>query len=153
MLVHASCVSWNGRAALITGVSGAGKSTLARWATRAGGTLLSDEVVGLLPDGRVAGTPFSSDADLHGTPTIAQLAVVATLKHGRSESFADRPPYRLVEALCGQAFNREGQITARQVLATVSRGLEGVRTGEFTCRNDAAAGEALRSLVLDSSRG
>lgn len=149
VLVHASCVAWDGRAALITGVSGAGKSTLARWSTRAGATLLSDEIVGVLPDGTVLGTPFRSDPDLLGTQTTARLALVATLRHAADESFEPLPPHRLVEALCEQTFHRAGAPTARQVLACLGPAVEGVQTGRFSCRSALSAGEALRALLSD----
>lgn len=152
VLVHASCVSWDGHAALITGVSGTGKSTLARWGLRAGATLLSDEVVGVLPDGTVLGTPFRSDPDLLGTPTMSRLAVVATVKHAASEGFEVRPANELVELLCEQTFNRGGELTARQVLGCVHRAIEGSKTGDFACRDAPEAGHVLRELVLAQAR-
>lgn len=151
VLVHAAGVSWGGRAALITGVSGAGKSTLARWCVKAGATLLSDEVVGVLPDGTVLGTPFHSDPDLQGTPTESKLHLVTTLRHGAFEAFDKRPAHELIAALCEQAFHRDGQISAGQVLKCVARALDGVETMRFTCRNAASAGEALRAQVLEGA--
>ncbi len=148
VLVHASCVSWDGRAVLITGVSGAGRSTLARWGMKAGGTLLSDEVVGVLPDGTVLGTPFRSDPDLLGTPTSAQLSAAVTLRHDGHESFEPLAVHRMVEALCEQTFRRGGSPTARQALICLGRAVERARTGVLACRNAAEAGVALRELVL-----
>jgi hypothetical protein len=150
VLVHAAAVSWAGRAALITGVSGAGKSTLARWSVKAGATLLSDEVVGVLPDGTVVGTPFCSDEDLAGTPAIAKLALVSTLCHGNCESFEVRPAYELVAALCEQAFHRRDEVVAKRVLSCVAHALSAVETLRFTCRNDLAAGVAVRQRTLAS---
>lgn len=151
VLVHAAGVTWNGRAALITGASGAGKSTLARWSVTAGATLLSDEVVGVLPDGSVYGTPFRSDSDLQGTPAVARLHLATTLRHGTADTFDAVPTHELIAVLCEQAFHRDREISAGQVLRCIARAVEGVETTRFTCRNSAAAGEALRARLLEGS--
>lgn len=151
VLLHASGVSVNGSGALVTGVSGAGKSTLARWAREAGALLLSDEVVGVLPDGSLLGTPFYSDIDLWGANLRVPLVVAMTLTHGSSESFEDLPANQLVEELCGQTFQRTPPMPASEALRCLAPSVTRSRTGRFTCRNAPSAGEALRRLIEASS--
>jgi len=151
ILVHGSSFVVDGRAALVTGPSGAGKSTIARWALRAGASLLSDEVVGVLPEGRVLGTPFFSDRDLVGSEREARLAVTMTLVHGEREAFADRPAHDLVQAVCRQAFYRASGATARDALVCVAAALKEGRTGRFTCRNAPTAGTAIVDMLRSSA--
>ena len=59
-LIHAACVSRNGRALLLCGASGAGKSCLAYSCARRGWTFVTDEVTSLVrssKEGRVLGNP------------------------------------------------------------------------------------------------
>lgn len=147
LLVHASCFSFGGDAVMVAGASGAGKSSIARWAVRAGATLLSDEVVGLFPDGTVMGTPFFSDSDLRGTPTRASLQYVLTLRHWDRDAFDALPTHELVSAVCEQVFGGGGGANAAQTLRTVAAGLSGAKTGRWSCRNHPEAGLSLRALA------
>lgn len=56
VILHASCVAWNGRAALIRGASGSGKSTLALQMMAYGAALISDDQVHVrrAPEGPIA---------------------------------------------------------------------------------------------------
>lgn len=61
LVVHASCVGWRGRAALILGASGSGKSTLALQLIALGAELVSDDRTALsrTADGLIAAPPDS----------------------------------------------------------------------------------------------
>lgn len=148
VLVHASAVAWNGLAAVALGPSGAGKSTLARLCTEAGGTLLSDEIVALHPDGRCAGTPFCSDLQLPGTPGPFRAALLVLLEKGPEEVLRPVSGPALVQDCLAQLFTPGGGPADRgecfsRLVAFLSR----VETRTFRFREDAAAGEFIRDAL------
>jgi len=104
LLVHASGVAFGDRAVLAVGESGAGKSTFARLCLEAGATLLSDEILGLYPDGTCAGTPFRSDLPRAGQPGPFRAAAVLTLQKGDEERLLPVVPQAFMQACLGQAF-------------------------------------------------
>lgn len=148
VLVHASAVSWNGLAAIALGPSGAGKSTFARLCVEAGGTLLSDEIIALHPDGRVAGTPFCSDLHLPGTPGPFRAGILVLLDKGVDEALLPAGGPALVQACLGQLFTPEGAPADRgecftRLLAFLSR----VETRTFRFRKHPSAGEFIRDAL------
>lgn len=145
VLLHASGVVLGGRAWVAVGPSGAGKSTFARLTCRAGGALLSDEVLALLPDGRVSGTPFRSDADMVGTAREAPLGGLFALVHAPAESVEPLAPAALVPLLLAQAFRvpSDGP-TQAELLQRVAAVASRFQAYRFLFRNHPEAGEYLR---------
>lgn len=89
VLVHAAGISLGGRALLAAGASGAGKSTLAQCCAGAGLGLevLSDETIGVLPDGTLWATPFRSSArySVAAPREPRALRALAFLEHAPEE--------------------------------------------------------------------
>jgi hypothetical protein len=105
LCLHAAGLAFGEEAVVALGPSGAGKSTLSRLCVGSGrAALLSDEVVALLPDGSVHGSPFSSEADLPATRAEARLHAFLLLEKGPCESLAPMRPAALVGPLLGQVF-------------------------------------------------
>ncbi|MEN9799582.1 MAG: hypothetical protein RL653_3279 [Pseudomonadota bacterium] len=148
VLVHASAVAWNGLAVVALGPSGAGKSTFARLCVEAGATLLSDEIVTLHPDGRVAGTPFCSDLQLPGTPGPFRAGLLVLLEKGLDEALLTAGGPSLVQACLGQLFSPAEAPAARgecfeRLVAFLAR----VETRTFRFRQHPAAGEFIRDAL------
>ncbi|MFY0529045.1 potassium transporter TrkH [Archangium gephyra] len=148
VLLHAAAVAFSGKALVIVGPSGAGKSTLARAAVAAGGALLSDETVGLLPSGRVHGSPFRSDADLVPTCAEARLARIVWVVKGPAESVSPVEAPEAVRLLLQQAYRPPPGTVSRPELAARAVELAG-RVGMFlfTCRKSPDAGVFARDFV------
>ena len=145
VLLHASGVAFGGTALVAVGPSGAGKSTFARLARRAGGELLSDEVVSLLPDGRVLGTPFRSDPDMVGTAREARLGGLFALVHAPAESLEPLAPVAVVPLLLAQAFRAPlGGLTQAGLLQRVAALASHFPAWCFSFRNHPEAGAYLR---------
>jgi hypothetical protein len=145
VLLHASGVAFGGKALVAVGPSGAGKSTFARLARRAGGELLSDEVLSLLPDGRVLGTPFRSDPDMPGTAREARLAGLFALVHAPAESLEPLAPASVVPLLLAQAFRAPSDgLTQAGLLQRVGALASQFPAWRFSFRNHPEAGGYLR---------
>jgi len=106
-IIHASCVAWQGRAALIRGASGRGKSSLALELMALGATLVADDRVVLEagPDGITASVsePLSGLIEARGIGLLnaertgpARVVVVVDLDH---EETARLPEPRETELL------------------------------------------------------
>ncbi|WNG34190.1 potassium transporter TrkH [Archangium violaceum] len=150
VLLHASSVAFGERALVAVGPSGAGKSTFARLARLAGGALLSDEVVALLPDGRVLGTPFRSDPDLVGTAREALLGGLFSLVHASSESLEPLAPAAGVSLLLSQAFRAPADgLTQAELLQRVAGLASHFPAYRFSFRNHPEAGGFLRHWCED----
>lgn len=104
VLIHASGLTEGTRAIVAAGQSGNGKSTLSRLGTAAGLTLLSDEVVCLFPDGRVAGTPFRSDFDNVGAPLMVPARYFFALEKADHEELKPLSPLDAVQLAMAQCF-------------------------------------------------
>lgn len=151
-LTHGTGVAFGDRGVLATGPSGAGKSTLAGFLLEAGGTLLSDEIVSVHPDGKLYGTPFRSTLEIPGSPGPSRLRTVLLLKKGSEESLADVPPSQAVERLLGQVFRPEGgELTLAQTLTRLTQALSGVTVKELTFRKHPDAGHFVKRFVLGIS--
>lgn len=148
VLLHASAVAFSGRALVVVGPSGAGKSTLARSAVAAGGALLSDETVGLLPSGRVFGSPFRSDLDLVATCAAAELARIVWVVKGPAESVSPIEPAEAVRFLLQQAYRPPPGTVPLPVLTARAAELAGrVGLHRFVCRKSPDAGTFARAFV------
>lgn len=153
LLMHAGAVAFADQAVIATGVSGAGKTTLTSYLLAAGGTLLSDEIVAVFPDGSVRGTPFRSDLDLPGTPQRFRLAALLLLSKGSEERIDAPGPREVIQTVMSQAFTPEGaELTRAEALARVTAALSNARTGRLTFRKDPAAGIFVREW-LNAPRG
>lgn len=116
LLLHASGVALDGRALIACGPSGAGKTTFARLAVEAGCTLLSDELLVLLPDGTVMGTPFYSEASMVGSPTVARAAGLLVLDKAPAEAWHDVAAIEALRVFLPQCFECEGLTPPRREL-------------------------------------
>jgi hypothetical protein len=72
-LLHASAVVLGGRALLLAGDSGSGKTTLAAALVGRGGLLIADDLLPLLPDGRIAPVAFALSLKAGSWPLLAPL--------------------------------------------------------------------------------
>ncbi len=142
LCVHAAGVTFGPEAVVALGPSGAGKSTLARLCVRSGrAELLSDEVVALLPEGLVCGSPFRSEPDLSATCAEARLRALLLLEKGQAESLTPVRPAALVAPLLGQVFQggaAEGLSLGAGTLARLSGLMAPVASFRLTFRKDPA---------------
>jgi hypothetical protein len=159
LCLHAAGVAFGEEAVVALGPSGAGKSTLSRLCVRSGrAALLSDEVVALLPDGLVCGSPFRSDADLPATCAEARLRAFLLLEKGQAESLTPVRPAALVAPLLGQVFqggDAEGLSLGAGTLSRLSGLMAPVPGFRLTFRKDPAVAGFLDAWVhgLPSSHG
>lgn len=140
LMLHASGVAVDGLCAVVTGPSGTGKTTLALHAESAGATLLSDEILQLLPDGVVYGTPFASDPRSHGTPGPAKVKGWLTVEKAKSEQMSRWPLAKALVETAHQVFTLPG---AEAPVAKVSKCLGVVSPVSFACRDHPQAGQVL----------
>jgi hypothetical protein len=153
LLLHGSAVSFEGKAVVATGPSGAGKSTLARLCVQAGGTLLSDETVGLHPDGTVFGSPFFSDPDMIGEAHSAKLVGIFALQKGESEQLTGLQAAEGAALLLAQAYRPPpGEAAAPALLARASALALHPAAHRLTFRKHEAAGPFVKRWVLGESR-
>ncbi len=121
LLVHGSGVAFDDQAVVAVGESGAGKSTLARLCVAAGADLLSDETIGLYPDGTACGSPFFSDHDLAGGRLRASLRGLLVLEKAAEEQIAPVAAAAGAAALLSQAYRPgPGEISAAELLSRAS---------------------------------
>ena len=150
LLMHGCSFHWNGLGVAAIGQSGAGKSTLARLSRLhpAHASLLSDEIVHLMPDGVVYGTPFRSDPDNEGSPGPARLRGLLLLAHGQQESLEAVSAAEALPVLFGQLYVPvipvvpSGELRRR--LMTL---VDTVGVYRLTFRKDPAVGTFLRDWV------
>ena len=152
ILVHGSAVAWNGRAILAIGPSTAGKSTFASLCAAAGATLLSDEILALLPDGRCAGTPFRSDLELPGCPGPFEAAAVVLLAKDQSERMLAVSPSVLVRTCLAETFPGPLEPDRSEGFRRLVSFLSGVQTRTLHFRKSPAAGAFVRDWVCSLPR-
>jgi len=144
LLVHGVAVEHEGRAALWTGHSGAGKSTLGTLWAKAGGTVLTDELVAVWPgaDGwRAAGTPWNV-----GVPREVSLRVVGLLGWDAASRWEPVGAGEVARVLLLNALLPESSAAGRRhLLGTASRLLSGVETARLVFARDASAAEVVRA--------
>jgi len=150
LLVHGSGVAFAGKAAIAVGQSGAGKSTLARLCIGAGGQLLSDETVGMYPDGTVWGSPFFSDPDLASQLNRASLTSILLLEKGPDEHLAPVGAPEATAALLSQAYRPcAGEATPSELLARASALASRPGVHRLRFRKDPAAGAFVKRWILE----
>jgi hypothetical protein len=156
LLVHGSAVRFKQGVVAALGPSGAGKSTLARWCRAAGGELLSDETLGLLPGGRVLGSPFRSDDDMVGTCREGTLLQLLTLRHGDVERLDPIDKREAVQRILAQVYQLKPVVgLGSELLPRASLLADNSPMALFTCRNHPDAGHfwARRAQGQGSSKG
>ncbi|PTL80992.1 hypothetical protein [Vitiosangium sp. GDMCC 1.1324] len=144
LLVHGVAVEREGRAALWTGPSGAGKSTLGALWTRAGGTVLTDELVAVWPEAggwRAAGTPWNV-----GVPREASLRVVGTLGWDAASRWEPLGAGEVARVLLLNALLPEASTAGRRhLLGSASRLLASVETVRLVFSRDESAADVVRA--------
>jgi len=152
LLVHGSGVAFDGKALIAIGESGAGKSTLARLCVAAGGCLLSDETIGLYPDGTARGSPFFSDPDMASELDRSLLAAIVILEKGGGEQIAPVGAAEATAAILSQAYrppagqSSQAELLSRATALALKPGIH-----RLTFRKDAAAGAFVKRWILGSS--
>ncbi len=144
-LIHSSGVAVGDRALVATGPSTAGKSTLAELAVSAGATLMSDEIIQILPGGRCSGTPFHSSLLMPGSAEVRNLALCVRLEKRSEETLCDAPAFEMAQLLCSQAFVHEEDVgpLRRRVLQL----FENARFGTLGFRKHPDAGRFVVDLL------
>lgn len=145
ILIHASGIAVNDQAMVATGPSTFGKSTLAELAVLAGATLLSDEIVQILPGGRCAGTPFRSSLLAQGSPTVRWLRLCVRLEKRQQESLSAAPAADMIRLLCSQAFVHEE--SAGDLRRRVLQLFQHATFGTLGFRKDPEAGRFVVDLL------
>lgn len=146
LLVHGVAVEHQGRAALWTGQSGAGKSTLSALWARAGGTVLTDELVAVWPEAdgwRAAGTPWNV-----GVPREASLRVVGTLGWDTASRWEPVGAGEVARVLLLNALLPESSAAGRRhLMGTASRLLGEVETARLVFARNASAADVVRARL------
>lgn len=144
MLIHGVALAHEGRAAVFTGFSGAGKSTLGHWGTQGGLSLLSDELVAVVPDGEgftVHGTPWNA-----GGPGRAALAMIGILTHAAEATLSPIEPSAVLRVLLSNVL--EPGPEARGPLFHLASGLlDKVPTRRLAFAKDAQVARVLRDVL------
>ena len=139
-LVHATALAHNARALVACGKSGDGKSTLARLSSK-NTTLLTDEIVALFPDGRVAGTPFRSDFDNVGAPGMYPAAYFVALRKAEHEAFEPLDAMQALSLVAEQAFEPEVFSVPRvEIRKRLMQFMSTVKLSRLAFRKDEAVG-------------
>lgn len=149
VLIHASAVELDGKAALVTGVSTTGKTTIARHCQALGARLLSDEIIQVLPGRRVHGTPFRSDPRCIGTPGGADLKLWLTIDKGPDEALLPWPGRDVMRTSLAQVFSLP-ELAPPDEAGRLASLLDGVPTRRLRCRNHPDAGAYLLAALKDA---
>ena len=152
LLVHGSGVTFEDRALVAVGESGAGKSTLARLCLAAGAELLSDETIGLYPDGTAWGSPFFSDHDLSGRRLRASLGAILLLEKASREQVCPVDRAEGDAALLSQVYRPgPGEISRAELLSRAGALAvkPGVRCLRF--RKEQEAGAFVKRWLLETA--
>lgn len=157
LTLHGAGMAFGEAGLVALGPSGAGKSTLARLCAHSRrAEVLSDELVALLPDGSLHGSPFRSEPDLPATRAEARAQALLLLVKGQAEALAPVPAQALVAPLLGQVFQGGAVLgPGAEKLQRVGRVAESVPGFRLTFRKVAAVADFLEGWVhgaADSSR-
>jgi hypothetical protein len=150
VLLHGVAVAWQGQAALFTGDSGAGKSTLGQLCLQSGLTLISDELVGILPTEtgyRVEGTPWNV-----GSAGSAELRLMGVLRHAPHAALNPTETGALARMLFRNMLVPNPSPAGRaEVFRIASRVVSKVsRTAELSFALNPSVGEVLRAALVGS---
>jgi len=152
LLVHGSGVAFEGRALVAVGESGAGKSTLARLCLAAGAELLSDETIGLYPDGTAWGSPFFSDHDLAGRRLRASLGAIFLLEKAEREQVSPVDPAEGAGALLAQVYRPgPGELNRAELLSRAAALAVNPGVRRFRFRRELEAGAFVKGWLLESA--
>ncbi|MBJ6759521.1 potassium transporter TrkH [Myxococcaceae bacterium JPH2] len=146
--VHGAGVVLADAALVALGPSGAGKSTLSRLCLQSGAALLSDELVALLPGGRVLGSPFSSEPDLAASRVEARAHALLLLEKAPAERLTPVASSELLAALLGQRFRAVAELEpGPRVLTSVGAVVADVPGFRLAFRKDVAVAGFLAEWV------
>lgn len=144
LLVHGAGLAFQEAGALACGKSGEGKTTLARWCKQAGAEVLSDETIGLYPDGKAHGTPFRSDLDLGASPRVVPLRMLLWLSHGSAERLEPVGPAEAARLLLASTYRVSwGEVNSAELFSRAAAVVERVPAFRLTFRNHPEAGSFL----------
>jgi hypothetical protein len=149
LTLHAAAVAFGEAGLVALGPSGAGKSTLSRLCVQSGrAELLSDELVAMLPDGSVYGSPFRSEPDLRATRLQARARALLLLEKGPAESLQPLPPFSVVTPLLSQVFRGSAELDpGSEAPARVGRWVESIPAFRLTFRKEPAVAAFLEEWV------
>lgn len=148
LLIHATGLEHRGHGVVASGKSGDGKSTLSRLASAAGVRLLSDEIIQLLPEGWLGGTPFRSDMDNVGSPGLVRAKYFLTLKKAQHEALEPLSALEAGSVALSQCFEVETYALARvEVRRRMLSFLSTVELRTLAFRKHADAGAFIRSCL------
>ena len=151
VILHASCIGWNGKAIVFTAPSGTGKTTQAElWETHRDAEIINgDRAALVLRDGYIfaAGLPFSGSSPYCKNRTLPLTAVVylkqapqTTIRKLRGlEAFR-----KVWEGCCVNTWNREDVHKASGLVEML---LQQVPVYELACTPDETAVEALEKQL------
>jgi hypothetical protein len=165
VLVHAAGVACDGLALAAVGRSGAGKSTFARAAAEDGATVLSDDLVALLPGPkgehgatappRLAALPFTGDLPAAPGAPEAPCAVVLRLEQAPADTLRPLGPGEALATLiaCAPSVNADPH-RRETLLATLSALLAALPAGACRALGCTAAGgwPLAASLLREAER-
>ncbi|MBX7097495.1 MAG: hypothetical protein K1X89_07280 [Myxococcaceae bacterium] len=151
VLMHGSAVGFGAGGVAAIGQSGAGKSTLAALCAHPPGraTLLTDEIVQLLPDGTLFGSPFRSNHENVGAPGPVALRGLLLLEKGNREALTPVGTEEACAVLFAQLFwvPFPGAPAVSELRRRVLALIASVGVFRLTFRKDVAVGAFLRDWV------
>jgi hypothetical protein len=146
LLIHGVALAHGSNAALFTGQSGAGKSTLGHWGARGGLTLLSDELVAVVPEGDrfvAHGTPWNVGGNMS-----ARLSVLGLLRHARDAQLGPIEPSAVLRVLLSNLVEPAETPSVRaQLFQIAGRLLAATAARELSFAPDPGAAEALKAAL------
>ncbi|MBK7862798.1 MAG: hypothetical protein IPJ65_30155 [Archangiaceae bacterium] len=152
VLMHGCAFRFGEAGFAAIGQSGAGKSTLATLSAGhpAHATLLTDEIVQLMPDGRVWGSPFRSNVECVGSPGGVPLRALMLLAKGPHEALEELKPTAAVPELLGQLYRTTtDELSQAELVRRVLGLVDRVGVKRLTFRKDPAVGTFLREWARE----
>ncbi len=141
-LLHASAVSYNGKAYLFSAPSGTGKSTHASyWQNELGAAIINDDKPAIrLIDGvfYACGTPFSGKHDL-SSPVCVPIGGIAVLSRGSDNAAHPLSMTEALWALLNQTLRPNDAAAYMQLLSLLEQLLTAVPVMAITCTNEPLA--------------
>lgn len=156
VILHGSCIAWEGRAVVFTAPSGTGKSTQAElWRMHRDARIINGDRVVLLPENGLicaAGLPFSGSSR-YCENRILPLAAVVYLRQAPENTIRQLRGAaafrRIWEGCTVNTWNREDVEAASGMVESL---LGSIPVYELACRPDAAAVETLEAELRKQVR-